>query len=183
MQLGKINSSASFIYPIKWMKEVLKFTDDELKDIIKKQTHSNIASSQIIENLIKDNDIVIDAGYGDIRTELNDPTTIKQAYNNLQVIGVADAGANDAIQYSKKWFKNEEKLLKNLRKAFCELVSDPNNEDIFNGIYSHKKYYSPGENATASEITAWETKNDQNYTDIEAKFDDINKLIKAVKTN
>lgn len=176
LYLGSANSSAGRLYPLNWMRNTLKFSDEEdLKKVIKNTKIYN-SYTDAVEKLVQ-GDAWISACYGDMRIDCDNADNIEKTYKAAEAIGVTDAVANDAIQYSRKKLGNNYELVKHLRLSFCELIQDARNSAIFDDIYDHKRYCKPDQNDEESS-RKWEIEQDEIYTKIDNKLNDVLELQK-----
>ncbi|QGS51660.1 lipoprotein [Spiroplasma tabanidicola] len=149
-------SSASALYPIMWLKNVIGLNDTQVKklwDLKTRQESYPEAASKLNSQSF---DFAV--GYSDIRNEISNESESLEAFKNTVVVGASDAILNDGIQYSRKKLKDE-KLISDLRKSFEELAISE--ADIFK-IYNHTGYVGPDEGSvtdfeksTDSAITNW----------------------------
>ncbi|AVN63951.1 hypothetical protein CG006_03160 [Mesoplasma florum] len=164
-------SSAGTIYPLMWLKNVAGFNDEQVKYIYTKSNRQADypSAAQYVSNT--SNGVAV--GFSDIRYEIKDEAASIKAFKNTSVIGMSDKIINDGIMYSRKRI-NDDKIIKDLRDSFKDLISKEENKEIFN-VYNHTDYIGPKEEQTPIE---WETALDKEITVTSVEAEKIETLIK-----
>ncbi|AAT75931.1 unknown lipoprotein [Mesoplasma florum L1] len=163
-------SSAGTIYPLMWLKNVAKFNDQQVKYIYinSKKQENYPSAAEVVSNSES-----VAVGFSDIRYEIKDEAASIKAFKNTSVIGMTDKIINDGIMYSRKRV-NDDKVIKDLRDSFKDLISKEENKEIFN-VYNHADYIGPeGEQAPIE----WETALDKEITVTSVEAEKIEALIK-----
>ncbi|AVN59182.1 lipoprotein [Mesoplasma florum] len=164
-------SSAGTIYPLMWLKNVAGFNDEQVKYIYTKSNKQvdYPSAAQYVSNT--SNGFAV--GFSDIRYEIKDEADSIKAFKNTSVIGMSDKIINDGIMYSRKRV-NDDKVIKDLRDSFKDLISKEENKEIFN-VYNHADYIGPKEEQTSIE---WEAALDKEITITSVEAEKIETLIK-----
>ncbi|WP_027063003.1 PhnD/SsuA/transferrin family substrate-binding protein [Mesoplasma seiffertii] len=166
-------SSAGMIYPLMWLKNTIGLNNEEIVKVYHNaQTQSSYPD---VASKLGTGQTKMAVGYSDIRIEIKDNQELTKAFNNSQVVGVSEGILNDGIAYSRKALKNQTALITDLRTAFQDLVSKPENKEIFD-VYKHSGYNGPGE----EDASKWEASLDQNIDLNSVKAQEIMNLIKGL---